>query len=1482
MSIPDRSSTRSPTGSIRTIQSISSTATSQSGTGSASTVYVPPLDELSDIQSLSGSSSLSRRQSLASAHRARATDDGAISSQGYVYPGDPRVIPPSRSSSLRRTSSMTDLDEEFASALRRARESRPGLGFGLGLAGGVSTGGGSPVTVSSGPRLGGNVYMSPPPSVADRRSRGSETSSSVSDDVFFSASSTPNSRTPTSSYYSSSSFTRGLTCTGSDSRTGTGLITDESIEFTSGSGTNIVTSTLSYRGTDSASLLGDSHSGSSAMHTAASLTRSGGVRRRTPRAARMYTTSSSEEISDRENTCSGAYTYTLSTLESLSRTGTTPTMSRSRSVTPTPSSLSYARSTEEEQLFRSDSEEGSVYYNARAPRSPSTASFKSLSTIPSLSDYETALIVETEYETAPRCESEVAGTEFETVPPCETPAPTEYITAPVCESEVSTEFRTVDYKRVRVPESDVVSITAPSEIPTIPSSAPSPVPREIELELELEPEPIDVETEPELLEPEYEPEPVPFEPADVPLPPSSYTLSEPSEHTPTERAPSPTTLTPTSPTEPSLELMPTLPPSESISFSTPSSVELSSAQSPTESIPGPSPIPSISTPSVSGPSMSSSVLSPSDLTPSSDTTPSSLTVPSPTESSVTPTPSSQVTPTVPSTLSQPSTISSSPRPDSAWGVETDESYVTSFLRASPSIASLAIPEGPDISYDTTQLRPSDTRVTSDESSLSLMTPISDVSPSSPVVESAVSLATPPSDVSPSSPATEPSPPSSELTPTQSTISLLPTAMSPAPVPREFPIPAVTLSRTPSTMSSVSSVSMSSSRIVPSEFEFDVRTEPSLLSTPSSEAIRLPEQAPQRPPSVRHQRPLSENGLLISVSAQALPLFVPLPPSPSPSLLTPSASMRLSMSTPRGDTPSIASNIETIASDAPSHILTHDVNRLLQYLNDINEARGAENKEMADNIQDIKGTLEDLEALLRERMFPDQPPPVPHKDMSVGGSSVISSAKSALSTRSAAVSARSRSAMAVRPSQAEKAISATMSTPRSARSRGLASERSTPVIRPEVPRIMRAISISPPPLRRKSPPSPDSLSETMSFLSSHHSDDLSLMESESYPMGLPASPSWPSSSPISSPESSTSSSPTSAPPSSITPSEQLSSISDTLHVPVHLARSPTPTPPPLSSSPSPSTISTGTARPIQAITLSTLRDGLDAIRQQIAAMREQQDATNQQLDDLRSRPREAAPPPQTIVQPIVQPSDRWDEFSRRLGIIEDSILRLLEYAVPREAPRPAESLREPSVREGDAESSVHTDWRAILEGITRSEGEPRAGEPVIYAPTPQAPRPSFDEQLMEILMAPPQQTQTQVHPPPPLIPLIYRPGPRARPRSSSPETLADLPERPRTVPIPIIHTVPASSRPRQPTRPPVVRDRFQPAPAPPSEAPPSEMGSAFQPDIQTVPGPMPAQAGGPSGEDWDFLREVQRRRAQRTGTDGHIINELVGERGRTSL
>ncbi|KAF9231042.1 hypothetical protein BU15DRAFT_82893 [Melanogaster broomeanus] len=142
----------SPTGSIRTICSMTS-STSGSGSGSASTAFVPPLHaipSLSDLHTFSDTSStgpLSRAPSFPTRH-ARTTDDTAVSNQSYLYPGDPRVIGPSRSSSLCRTGSLTqaDLDEEFASAVSRARTAKPSLASGLSLVGGF-LGDGSPVTV---------------------------------------------------------------------------------------------------------------------------------------------------------------------------------------------------------------------------------------------------------------------------------------------------------------------------------------------------------------------------------------------------------------------------------------------------------------------------------------------------------------------------------------------------------------------------------------------------------------------------------------------------------------------------------------------------------------------------------------------------------------------------------------------------------------------------------------------------------------------------------------------------------------------------------------------------------------------------------------------------------------------------------------------------------------------------------------------------------------------------------------------------------------------------------------------------------------------------------------------------------------------------------------------------------------------------------------------------------------------------------------
>ncbi len=329
---------RSPTGSIRTILSMEShsslNSATSSGTGSRSTIYVPPIGDVPDMddrfgsevgRSVSGSSRSSRYQSfssdserrrtLLSSYHDRTVDDTVISGQDYLYPGDPRVISGGTrrrlSGRLRRSGSMTDLGDDFASNRTSSEYGTPQSG-------------------------------------------------DEDDSRFFSAGES-NGR---SSFYSSSSFTRA-TGTGTGVTPSDTLTTTRMTGFTT-SDTQIVPSTLSYRGTESASLLGDSHSSGSGSYTynssygsspytnsdtltvpsRSSLSRAGGVRRRTrthsgSSSGSGYQPSGSEESAERERrtelsysngsyTPSGSYTtlsgsYTSGGSYTVSGTGTSET-----------------------------------------------------------------------------------------------------------------------------------------------------------------------------------------------------------------------------------------------------------------------------------------------------------------------------------------------------------------------------------------------------------------------------------------------------------------------------------------------------------------------------------------------------------------------------------------------------------------------------------------------------------------------------------------------------------------------------------------------------------------------------------------------------------------------------------------------------------------------------------------------------------------------------------------------------------------------------------------------------------------------------------------------------------------------------------------------------------------------------------------------------------------------------------------------------
>ncbi|KAF8270085.1 hypothetical protein EI94DRAFT_861064 [Lactarius quietus] len=1103
---------------MRTIRSMASTST-RSGSvasGSRSTTFLPPVEsipDLSDFHSLSGSSagSLSRQPSL----RSRAVDDGAISNQTIIYPGDPRVIPPSRSSSLRRTTSMTDLGEEFESALRRAKDARPGLGFGLAL-----VGEGSPVTVSSGPTLRRDVIVTPPPGPRGGGSRvrptNPESLSSVSDDTFF-TSGARTSGEPSTSYTVSSSSDTLFRARGTE--TGSAAPTEE----TSGSGTVVL---QTYRGDYLDTLTDAPRSAftSDSPSRATGLTRSRAIRTRRDAASSLSYSSSNlsgaESSSDRDNgsgqTPSRSYSdYSrgdgFSTLESYTRSS----YSRSANGTPLPSSSSEHSPESEEDPITTPTPSSSTQYETA--RSPSIMSFASLPSIPSL--YETAELCPTDSEATKSISSEdfitakasakaESVSDYITAPVCDSEPTSPYTTAEICPTEVSTEYddaecRCKPEKVAAVSEGTQVTPPEPiQQVIRVIATQPveEPVARAVDEEVQAVPEPV-VEPVPIVLPPLVEepvqvvpPPPPPTEVVIEVVPPqpaaeareTEIPITEPAE-IPRARSPERypelpiTMMDPEFPpyTRPRDDMSSVSSPSDIGSIPTVSSVSRVSARN----IPLPG---SVSSPSLLAGELSSESSIVEPLRPLSTTSissiPPSLPGPSPIarpDTLPTTTLLSTVTESTPSTITPSrrsaaasSRVSSSPSiRSSQWPAETDDTYESSILRASPSVQSVAFPEGPDISFDTSFLRPTasayssqePSRLSTIEESLSSESPpISYSSPSSRSLTPSVSMSvTASAEPSPSpsgtvtitasvSPTPSPSPSAPPTVPSPSLRAVSPTTVStPMESAERF---MVALSRTPSSVSTTSSIPLGSdifdNRSLFEEPLEDVPTEPSLLS--------------------------SHRTVLRAIS----PASVPLPRTPS-LLSMPSASMSVSTSSPRGSVPSIHSNLVTIPSEIapserapieqarserseperPSVIITDDVNRLLQYLHGVENDRQRDNQGVHDHLGDIQNELRNLADYIHDKDIPQvvqppvQPPSMQLKDRSVGGSSVVSFRE----PRGA-------------PDYPSKPPTVT----------GKAS-----------PQVI-AIPLTPPP---RSPRSPSSLSSSISFLSSHHSDDDSLMESE---------------------------------------------------------------------------------------------------------------------------------------------------------------------------------------------------------------------------------------------------------------------------------------------------------------------------------------------------------------------------------------------------
>ncbi|KAG5645171.1 hypothetical protein DXG03_006795 [Asterophora parasitica] len=1036
IAMPDSSSvTRSPTGSIRTILSIDS-RTSTSSTGSRSTVYVPPLRSLpsipdfaSNVSSTSSKSGgLSRRTSLVSSHHTRTVDDSVIYNQEYVYPGDPRAIQPSRTGSLlRRSGSMTDLDAEFASAVTRARGARPGLGFASLIFGG------SPVTMSSGASLGRDVTITPPPSSG----RGSDRAhSEVSDEQFFTASS----EGTKSSYYS--------TQFSSELRTSAGLGTDAtSYSYgTSTTGTHLKPTTISYGRTDTMSYLGDSQDSRSYTGTSPStLSRTREVRRRPGRSSsRSYSSGHSDALSNKEN-LSGTYTpesgthsidsrsydsrnygsgtftpssgihslggrdysdsgsYTPSGSYSQSGSYTTdssgfdstdtlnagetsetgydicpssdftdltgrPITSSNDSFTPSPSApppeileqVSDVASEVGSEHFITASGGSSDYLTARSPSlkgsiksfEGSESSYASFPTIPSESEYKT---VDTGYSHYRTISEPSLGSEYITAEPCPT-IPSEQNTPTLSSVKLSSEDDSRSVLNLpSLPPSEIPSIRSPSMF----SDVLPPLPPSVSSVASLE------------LTPSLSP-PLP------PLPPSLPSLSPtPSFSTPTEDSPDFATPSILSFSQPSMArslsnsdasssvvlLSDTI--SSSSSNLTPSTLALSSSPAPTEHASTPAPRLS----SISSPTMSS-VSSLSDLTPP---------------------------------FSEP------PPPPSPhrWAEESDVSYESSQLAPSPSVISLAVPEGVDTSFDTSVLRPSRSGVSSvgrmtaipeTPTTLSTMIPHSPLPQLTPVpmplhsISSSSDVRTP-SALSLGS-ARSPLPaltPLAGLSPTMASSSDVDTPSSlDVTTPRSLSLSQSSLPTAVTPIPSLSRSVISNADVgTPSDLSLsDEARTPLARSLSNASASSFRSQA-SLSSSIFDSRSLFEEEIIDDIDVSTVPDLLTTPSQTehqldSPfsvrdnRLQTPDGSIVVTLSTPHGFAQTTRSSLRTQSSESlpTERDLSRDIDRIADDLRRYDDARGDEHQELADNVRALRSELRDLSEYLHRTPPPPPPPPPP--------------------------------------------------------------------------------------------------------------------------------------------------------------------------------------------------------------------------------------------------------------------------------------------------------------------------------------------------------------------------------------------------------------------------------------------------------------------------------------------------------------------------
>jgi len=376
-----------------------------------------------------------------------------------------------------------------------------------------------------------------------------------------------------------------------------------------------------------------------------------------------------------------------------------------------------------------------------------------------------------------------------------------------------------------------------------------------------------------------------------------------------------------------------------------------------------------------------------------------------------------------------------------------------------------------------------------------------------------------------------------------------------------------------------------------------------------------------------------------------------------------------------------------------------------------------------------------------------------------------------------------------------------------RSVGGRSDISEPRVTPAGPRDrphLIPVEMSPPLTQT---PSITSSASGLSYLSSHHSDNDRLYGEhvvEEYE--LPSSLAWLSSSP-------------SSPSSDLTPS--LVSSSEPSQGPTLslTSSSLTPTPPP--SSPMPSMSSSSTAHSVESPSFSVLCDMLTNLREQMNGLWEGQSSTHQMLDELR----QSCPMPQDNV-----------EVLECLDTIESLLQCVIERTESVTERCTTETIREHETRRPRVES--------ISESSTDADSLYRRWSNLLHRPDHASMLLHHDEQLLELLGAPPSQRPAGVQPPPPLIPFMYQPTQwLSRSRSASPDLERSATAPPFTAPV-IFSPETIHDRPLRRPHP---RAQFRPPPRghPPAERPEPPVVRVAQPPLTHTPQPMHTMCDAPA-------------------------------------